>query len=43
MITIMIAWIDAKYKKNFELVYLGALFLDTGIIMDIVRIIRGCN
>ena len=32
MITLLLAWIDGKYKVGFDLVYLGTLLIDIEII-----------
>ena len=43
MLTILLAWIDAKYKARYELLFLGILFVDFTIITFACLLIGGVS
>lgn len=40
MITLLLAWINAKYKWNYDLLFVGTFVLDGKIIEIIAQILK---
>ena len=40
MITLGLAWINAKYKYDYEFIFIGTIVLDVVIIESIVKLIK---
>ncbi len=39
MCTVLLAWINSKYNKDYELLFLGAVIIDFELVQGITEII----
>ena len=40
MITVLVAWINAKYKAEYNMVFIGTLFVDLMIVLVVADLLQ---
>ena len=43
MITLLLAWMEGVYKSEYELLYVGTVIIDLGIVEAIAKLLGACS